>query len=57
MNQMNFIKTLSETTASELRNLGFQELPKEDEFFVFINNDKLFFSDEKNIIRTNKLNL
>lgn len=54
---MNFLKTSDESTAKLLRDSGLQELPKEGLFFVFINNGKMNFSDNKNVIFTNKLNM
>lgn len=52
---MNFIITQDSNTALMLRNYGLQELNKSENFFVFINNGKQNFSDNKNIIYTNKL--
>lgn len=54
---MNFIKTQDSSTADILRKEGFQELPKEGKFFVFINNGKLNFSDDKTIVYTDKLSI
>lgn len=54
---MNFLKTVNENTADKLRSAGFQELPKEGKFFVFINNGKLNFSDDKTIVYTDKLSI
>lgn len=54
---MNFIKTQDEETALKLKALGFQELKKEGSFFVFINNGKQNFANNKNIVYTNKLNV
>lgn len=52
---MNFVKTQDVETAKLLRQSGFQEINKEGNFFVFVNNGKLNFSDNKNIVYTNKL--
>lgn len=52
---MNFIKTSDENTAKMLRAEHFQELSKEGKFFVFLNNGTQKFSDNKNIVYTNKL--
>lgn len=54
---MNFLKTQDVGVANELRSSGLQELPKEGKFFVFINNGKQQFADNKNIVYTNKLNV
>lgn len=54
---MNFVKTQDEQTAKILRDAGFQELNKEGNFFVFINNGKLNFSDNKNVIYTNIISM
>lgn len=45
----NFIRTSSSDTASMLRELGFKELPKQGEFFCFINNSNkpVFFSEDE----------
>lgn len=53
---MNFVKTNCEETAKLLRK-SLQELPKEGSFFVFINDGKQNFADNKKIVYTNKLNL
>lgn len=53
---MNFIKTQDSSTADMLRLEGFQELPKEGRFFVFVNKTgKQDFSENKKIVYTNKL--
>ena len=43
----NFIRTSQEHIAKELRRNGFTELKKDGNFFVFINNGKMNFSDKK----------
>lgn len=53
---MNFVKTSDVETAKFLRQT-LQELPKEGKFFVFINNGKQNFANNKNIVYTNKLNV
>lgn len=52
---MNFVKTQDAEIAKILRNSGLQELPKEGSFFVFVNNEKQNFSENKNIVYTNNL--
>lgn len=55
---MNFVKTQDSSTADMLRAEGFQELPKEGKFFVFVNQPgKYDFSENKKIIYTNKLSI
>lgn len=55
---MKFIKTSDSETAENIRSLGFQELPKEGKFFVFINETgKLNFANEEKIVYTNKLSI
>ena len=53
---MNFVKTDSEETASILRNLGYTEIGKQGSLFCFINDGKATFSDEvsKTVEYTNK---
>lgn len=53
---MIFLKTQNPTTADKLRKMGFQELNKEGNFFVFINKTgKLDFANDKTIVYTDKL--
>lgn len=52
---MNFIKTVDEGVAEFLRSKNYQELPKEGNFFVFVNNGKLEFTKNEKIVYTNKL--
>lgn len=54
---MNFVKTKNPDTAQMLRDLGFQEMNKEGNFFVFINNGKLNFAENKNIVYTDKMSI
>ena len=52
----NFIQTSDEATAKQLRELGFQELPKQNGRWMFINSDKIVFSkDDMKIQYTNML--
>ena len=55
----NFIKTSDNDTANKLRTNGFTEVSKEGEFYVFLNDGKLNFSedDNKKMIHTNILNV
>lgn len=53
--KQNFVKTSNKETAEKLRQLNFTELPKQGNFFVFINNGKMLFEEEKEIIYTNKI--
>lgn len=53
----NFVKTSSEDTAQIMRKEGFVELPKEGNFFVFLNNEKMLFEENKETIYTNNLNM
>ena len=50
-----FIKTQDESTALQLCELGFTELPKQGSFFIFINDGKANFSleEKKKLIYTN----
>lgn len=55
---MNFIKTQNAETADRLRQLGMSELPKQDQYFVFVNNGKTVFAcDEKKVVFTNILTI
>ena len=52
-----FIYTSDEETAEKLRELGFQELPKEGNRWMFINDNKINFSSDvmKDVQTTNIL--
>ena len=54
---MKFIKTSDEELAKNLRTSGYKELRKQGKFFVFVNCDKLTFTEDetKHIIYSNKL--
>ena len=54
---MNFIKTSDENVAEIYRKEGYQELPQEGKFFVFVNQGIERFSEEvkKKSILTNQL--
>lgn len=56
-NKQFFIHTSDEETAEKLRQLGYEELPKEGSQWVFINNSNLSFSseDDMKVNFTNKL--
>ena len=55
---MNFIKTKDSEAADRLRQLGMSELPKQDQYFVFVNNGKTVFAcDEKKVVFTNILTI
>lgn len=56
-NKQFFIHTSDEETAEKLRQLGYEELPKEGSQWVFINNANLSFSseDDMKVNFTNKL--
>lgn len=54
---MNFVKTQDASVAQQLRDAGFQELNTEGSFFVFMNNGRMNFSDNKKVIYTNKLSI
>lgn len=54
---MNFLMTKDLTTADTLRKNGFTELNKDGKYFVFVNNGKIDFSENKNIVYTNKINI
>ena len=45
-NKQFFIHTSDEETAEKLRELGYEELPKEGSQWVFINNTNLTFSTD-----------
>lgn len=45
-NNAHFINTTDSQTAELLRSLGFQELPKSGNKWVFINDNKMVFSSE-----------
>lgn len=55
----NFIRTTQEHVAEELRRNGFTELKKDGNFFVFVNNGKMNFSDKdkKEIIYSDLLSV
>ena len=46
-NQKHFIATTDEQTAELLRKSGFQELPKDGNRWMFINNGNITFADNK----------
>jgi len=54
-----FIKTSFAETADQLRKSGLTELPKQGEFYVFLNNGKQSFSkeDDKKVILTNTMDM
>lgn len=52
-----FVKTSDSEMAQKLRQMNFQELPKDGNFFVFMNNGKMLFENNKDIIYTNNLNM
>lgn len=56
-NKQFFIHTSDEETAEKLRELGYEELPKEGTQWVFINNTNLTFSadDSMKLNFTDKL--
>lgn len=56
-NKQFFIHTSDEETAEKLRQLGYEELPKEGSQWVFINNTNLTFSadDSMKLNFTNKI--
>lgn len=56
-NKQFFIHTSDEETAEKLRQLGYEELPKEGSQWVFINNTNLTFSadDGMKLNFTNKI--
>lgn len=56
-NKQFFIHTSDEETAEKLRQLGYEELPKEGSQWVFINNTNLTFSvdDSMKVNFTNKI--
>ena len=56
--QNQFITTSDEQQRQNLINLGFQEIPSGNSFFMFVNNSTLKFDDSVNIEKiqfTNKL--
>ena len=56
MSKGNFIKTSDEETARKLRDLGFYELAKEGDKWVFANMPtNVDFSADKNVVYTNVL--
>lgn len=55
MDKQNFIMTSDQHTAEILRNSGYKELPKQGQLFCFINDNKLMFSDNKNVVFSNNL--
>lgn len=54
---MNFVKTKDPDTAKMLRDAGLQEINKEGNYFVFINDGKLHFAEDKNIVYTDKMSI
>jgi len=54
-----FIRTKDETTKDVLLKCGFTLLQKEGNFYIFLNDGKVSFSDEvqKEVFYTDKLNL
>ena len=46
-NKKNFICTTDPETAKTLRELGYKELPKEGNRWMFLNDEKIFFADNK----------
>ena len=57
--KQNFIKTSDLETAQELRRANLTELPKQGNFFVFLNNATAQFSEQTNkqIVYTNTMNM
>lgn len=53
--KQNFVKTSNSEMAEKLRQSRFTELPKEGNFFVFINDGKMLFEENKETIYTNKI--
>ena len=51
----NFVKTSSEDTAQIMRKEGFVELPKEGNFFVFLNSGKMSFAENKDVVYSDKI--
>ena len=53
-----FIKTTDKETADKLRSEGLAELPKQGNFFVFVNTGKHFSNvDESKVFRTEILTI
>lgn len=53
----NFIFTTDEATANNLKSNGFICIEENGNSWKFINDSKLNFSENKNIVFTNKLNI
>lgn len=46
MKNKHFIQTQDEKTAHTLENLGFRKVSEDNNVYVFMNTDKVLFSDE-----------
>lgn len=57
--KQNFIKTSDADTAERLRSLHFTELPPQGNFFVFLNDKSVQFSESENkkLVFTNAMNM
>ena len=56
-NQNKFITTSDEQQRQNLINLGFQEIPSGNSFFLFVNNSTLKFDDSVDVEKLNFTNL
>lgn len=55
-NQSQFITTSDEQQRQNLINLGFQEIPSGNSFFMFVNNSTLKFDDSVDVEKLNFTN-
>ncbi len=55
MGKGQFIKTADEETAQKLRALGYPQIQKEDQFYVFANTGKVITFDASNLTYTDIL--
>lgn len=56
-NQNKFITTSDEQQRQNLINLGFQEIPSGNSFFMFVNNSTLKFDDSVDVEKLNFTNM
>lgn len=57
LNSNQFITTSDEQQRQNLINLGFQEIPSGNSFFMFVNNSTLKFDDSVDVEKLNFTNM
>lgn len=54
---MKFIMTQDEETANKLNSLGFTLVQKQGNIWTFLNDEKLHYSKDENMVLTNQLTM